>query len=79
MNAPLTETSLSYQGPPPLLIAATSPQALRRAKETADCASMHCYTGGNSAGTCQSGVAGQDCVRDQDCEVACDMTLLKCE
>lgn len=40
MNAPLTETSLSYQGPPPLLIAATSPQALRRAKETADCASM---------------------------------------
>jgi len=40
MNAPVTETNLSYQGPPPLLIAATSPQALRRAKDTADSTSM---------------------------------------
>jgi hypothetical protein len=36
MDAILTETSLSYAGPPPLLIAATSDSALRRARETAD-------------------------------------------
>ena len=40
MNAPLTETALSYGGPPPLLIAATSQQALRRAKDTAGSSSM---------------------------------------
>ena len=40
MNAPLTETALSYGGPPPLLIAATSQQALRRAQDTAGSSSM---------------------------------------
>ena len=35
MNAYLTETSLSYAGPPPLLIAGSSDAALRRAAETA--------------------------------------------
>ena len=35
MDAYSTESSLSYSGPPPLLIAGTSNQALRRASETA--------------------------------------------
>ncbi|QNM83189.1 winged helix-turn-helix transcriptional regulator [Sphingomonas sabuli] len=35
MDALLTETSLSYAGPPPLLIAASSEAAMRRARETA--------------------------------------------
>ena len=35
MDAISTETSLSYDGPPPLLIAASSDAALRRAKDTA--------------------------------------------
>jgi DNA-binding MarR family transcriptional regulator len=34
MNALLTETHLSYDGPPPLLVAATSDTAMRRARET---------------------------------------------
>jgi DNA-binding MarR family transcriptional regulator len=40
MDAFNAETSLSYSGPPPLLIAATSEQALRRARETADSSQM---------------------------------------
>jgi DNA-binding MarR family transcriptional regulator len=35
MDAPLTETHLSYEGPPPLLIVASSDPAMRRAKDTA--------------------------------------------
>ena len=40
MHALLTEPSLTYDGPPPLLIAATSAQALRRAKDTADASAV---------------------------------------
>jgi len=35
MDALSTETSLTYDGPPPLLVAGSSEQALRRASETA--------------------------------------------
>jgi hypothetical protein len=28
---------------------------------------MHCYTGGNSAGTCVSGAMGQECFSANDC------------
>jgi hypothetical protein len=35
MDAMLTETNFSYDGPPPLLVAATSEAALRRARDTA--------------------------------------------
>lgn len=35
MDAPITETSLSYEGPPPLLLAASSASAMHRARETA--------------------------------------------
>jgi len=40
MDALMTEKFLSYEGPPPLLIAATSDKALRRARETADASAM---------------------------------------
>jgi DNA-binding MarR family transcriptional regulator len=36
MDAPKTETAVSYAGPPPLLVAATSDAALRRARVTAE-------------------------------------------
>lgn len=36
MNARSTEDSLSYGGPPPLLVAASSDSAMRRARETAE-------------------------------------------
>lgn len=38
MDALLTETSVAYGGPPPLLIVASSEPAMRRARETADLA-----------------------------------------
>jgi DNA-binding MarR family transcriptional regulator len=40
MDAFKTGTSLNYGGPPPLLIAGTSEQALRRARQTADSSQM---------------------------------------
>ena len=40
MDAFLTEPSLSYGGPPPLLIAASSESAMRRARQTADCSGL---------------------------------------
>ena len=40
MDALLTETNLSYDGPPPLLVAATSDAALRRARDTASLAGL---------------------------------------
>ena len=40
MDAMLTETSFSYDGPPPLLLAGTSEAALRRASETAAMAGL---------------------------------------
>ncbi|HEU5482581.1 MAG TPA: hypothetical protein VFU80_05770 [Sphingomicrobium sp.] len=40
MDALSTETDLSYAGPPPLLIAASSDEALRRARKTADLSGM---------------------------------------
>ena len=40
MDALVTETALTYGGPPPLLIAATSEAALRRARETASVLGM---------------------------------------
>jgi DNA-binding MarR family transcriptional regulator len=40
MDAQLAETILSYDSPAPLVIAATSPAAMRRARETADSAGL---------------------------------------
>jgi hypothetical protein len=40
MDALSTETNLSYAGPPPLLVAASSDAALRRARQTADASGL---------------------------------------
>jgi hypothetical protein len=40
MNALLTEMTISYGGPPPLLVAASSDAALRRARQTADASGL---------------------------------------
>jgi DNA-binding MarR family transcriptional regulator len=49
MDALVTETALTYGGPPPLLVAATSEAALRRARETASASGMRAI--------CQVGIA----------------------
>ncbi|MCL6678392.1 MarR family winged helix-turn-helix transcriptional regulator [Sphingomonas sp. RG327] len=49
MDALVTETALTYGGPAPLLVAATSEAALRRARETASALGMRA--------TCQVGIA----------------------
>jgi DNA-binding MarR family transcriptional regulator len=49
MDALVTETALTYGGPPPLLVAATSDAALRRARETAAASGMRAI--------CQVGIA----------------------
>jgi hypothetical protein len=44
----------------------------------AHCLSTHCYTGGNSAGTCSAGLTGEECYRGEDCAAGV-CTQYQCE
>ena len=72
MDALKTETLISYAGPPPLLVVATSEAALRRARETADASGFRaiCQLGLREAGDRlgqQASAAGIWVEVDEDC------------